>query len=85
MQLLDLPPDLLLLVASRLPFEERLRLSEVSRKLRDACGLPSPLWRAVDARVRYKGGVQQFEVDDAIDRPEEVLDPVWQQIQAFVR
>ena len=48
LQLLDLPPDLLIAIFQRLPFTERLRLSAVCRRLRRLCAGPSPLWRRVE-------------------------------------
>lgn len=58
--LLELQDDLLVAVAERLPFRERLRLAEVCRRLRQLCAGPSPLWRCVDIsrRLRRKPGLE---------------------------
>jgi hypothetical protein len=51
MCLLDLPHDLLARIGAQLPFTERLQLSLVCRRWRDACAGPSAVWAAVDAHI----------------------------------
>lgn len=55
--LLDLPPDLLIRIGAQLPFAERLRLSLVCRRWREACAGPSELWGNVDARIDVLAGI----------------------------
>lgn len=50
LQLLDLLPDALLRILVQLTFTERLRMSEVCRKLRLVCAGPTELWRVIDVR-----------------------------------
>ena len=54
--LLDLPEDVLLRIGLQLKLNERLRLAEVCRKLRQLCAGPSELWRVLRARLRADGG-----------------------------
>ncbi|PRW39121.1 adenylate cyclase [Chlorella sorokiniana] len=62
LQLLDLPPDVLVSILSRLPFNERLRLSGVCRRLRQLCAGPSQLWRCVDVRRRLESGPEETKL-----------------------
>lgn len=50
MKLLDLPDDLLLRTLVHLPFDERLRLAEVCRRLHTLSAAPGELWREVNVQ-----------------------------------